>query len=134
MERPMTKTLEELRGEGEKEFDESFVERHFYSEPPLYDTAFDDINAIKKFIQQEREKVFKAGQLSGVELAKDKDERLESALEALEMMYQQYCGDGHLFMSAGEAASSVLERENRMSFDEIGRITNLNNLQGELGK
>lgn len=47
---------------------------------------------------------------------------LHYALEALVMMYEQYCGDyGHQFMSAGENACAVLEYFDLFSPDEAGR-------------
>lgn len=54
-----------------------------------------------------------------VELQKEKEEALSDALLD---MYQQYCDDGHAFMSAGERASSVLERYDYADFDEAGRL------------
>ncbi len=42
--------------------------------------------------------------------------------DALILMYEQYCQDGHHFMTAGENASEVLERYNLATFDEAGRI------------
>lgn len=49
------------------------------------------------------------------------DEKLQLA-EALLSMYAQYCSDGHAFMSAGEEASTVLERFGYATFDEVGRL------------
>jgi hypothetical protein len=47
---------------------------------------------------------------------------LEETLDALGMMYTQYCSrDGHLFMSAGEYASNVLEHWGMLNADEAGR-------------
>lgn len=48
------------------------------------------------------------------------EERLTDALNALESMYMQYCGGGHMFMNAGESASLVLERENILNTDDCG--------------
>lgn len=45
---------------------------------------------------------------------------------ALLMMYEQYCDKGHLFMSAGETASSVLEAQGYAVFDEAGRMELIN--------
>lgn len=42
--------------------------------------------------------------------------------DALLMMYEQYCTDGHDFMSAGEAASTVLGMRGYATFDEAGRL------------
>lgn len=42
-------------------------------------------------------------------------------LESLVLMYEQYCQDGHAFMTAGETASSTLENHG-YRFDEVGRI------------
>lgn len=50
-----------------------------------------------------------------------KEERDELA-DALLDMYGQYCQDGHLFMSAGEGASTILETQGYATFDEAGRI------------
>lgn len=49
---------------------------------------------------------------------------LDEALDALGSMYEQYCGDeyGHMFMSAGEGASDVLEKYGKYRFNEIGAI------------
>lgn len=50
------------------------------------------------------------------------ESKLRIALEALGMMYAQYCGqEGHSFMSAGETASDVLERFGMLSADPAGR-------------
>mgnify|MGYP001614440484 FL=1 len=43
-------------------------------------------------------------------------------INALESMYDQYCNDGHSFMSAGENASSILARYG-FKFDGGGAIT-----------
>lgn len=50
------------------------------------------------------------------------DEDIKELVDALESMYDQYCADGHSFMSAGENASEVLERYG-FSFDGAGRMT-----------
>jgi hypothetical protein len=43
-------------------------------------------------------------------------------LEALALMYDQYCSsDGHLFMTAGEITSSLLEQYGVLDPDEAGR-------------
>lgn len=42
-------------------------------------------------------------------------------VDALESMYDQYCQNGHLFMSAGESAEMVLQKYG-FSFDGGGRI------------
>lgn len=63
------------------------------------------------FIAQEREEAKRE------ERAKNK-----KLLDALESMYEQYCADnGHLFMSAGESASAVME-EYGYGFDGGGRL------------
>lgn len=49
----------------------------------------------------------------------------EELAEALIDMYQQYCNDGHAFMSAGEFASNVLERYGYATFDEAGRLLHI---------
>jgi len=56
--------------------------------------------------------------------AKDLEHKnvLEEILDSLESMYQQYCQDGHQFMTAGEGASELLERYGRLKLDEVGRI------------
>jgi len=61
-----------------------------------------------------------------------KDREIEEAMQArvnlgqaLQDMYSQYCQDGHIFMSAGEQASAVLEHYGYGSFDEMGRISPL---------
>jgi hypothetical protein len=51
-------------------------------------------------------------------LKKEKDE----LADALISMYSQYCADGHDFMSAGEQASTVLEMQGYVGFDEAGRM------------
>ena len=59
------------------------------------------------------------------EIILDLQDRLNAALSALSCMYGQYCAkEGHLFMSAGEQASTVLEDEFGFIFDEIGRGDN----------
>lgn len=43
--------------EWEERFDENFIERHIWNENPiLYDTSFEEINTLKDFIRQEKEK------------------------------------------------------------------------------
>jgi hypothetical protein len=42
-------------------------------------------------------------------------------IEALAMMYDQYCADGHDFMTAGEYASGLLDRMGYMNSDDVGR-------------
>ncbi len=42
-------------------------------------------------------------------------------LEALGLMYEQYCKDGHLFMTAGENASAILEEYGMLNPDPGGR-------------
>lgn len=43
-------------------------------------------------------------------------------LEALGLMYQQYCsGEGHQFMTAGEHAYALLEKYGMLNADEAGR-------------
>lgn len=54
---------------------------------------------------------------------KEAREEKEKLADALLDMYDQYCGDGHDFMSAGEFASSVLEEYGYATFDEVGRMT-----------
>ena len=62
------------------------------------------------------------------ELEKKHREEMKEVLDALESMYEQYCGDsGHIFMSAGERASSVLERYTEMKFDDCGAILSTTN-------
>lgn len=46
----------------------------------------------------------------------------EELADALIDMYQQYCDDGHHFMSAGERASTVLEMQGYAGFDDAGRL------------
>jgi len=47
---------------------------------------------------------------------------VKDVLEALCMMYEQYCSkDGHLFMTAGEFASKVLEDNGLLFPDDAGR-------------
>lgn len=53
-------------------------------------------------------------------LAREKIQKLSDALIG---MYEQYCRDGHHFMSAGERASSVLEEYGYADFDAGGRMT-----------
>lgn len=63
-----------------------------------------------------------------------KDERskvlkeVEELKDALISMYEQYCSDGHHFMSAGEYASKILEQYGYDTFDEAGRIQALSSL------
>lgn len=49
--------------------------------------------------------------------------------EALIGMYEQYCDRGHLFMSAGEGASGVLEKYGYATFDEAGRLLSQRNIE-----
>lgn len=50
---------------------------------------------------------------------KTKSEDLNHALYALGLMWNQYCGEkGHLFMSAGEHASDVLEHHGLLRGDD----------------
>jgi len=51
-----------------------------------------------------------------------KDE-IKDLVAALESMYEQYCYNGHEFMSAGERAEMVLQRHG-YTFDGGGRIIN----------
>ena len=37
-------------------------------------------------------------------------EEIKELVDALESMYDQYCGAGHAFMSAGEGAEIVLQK------------------------
>lgn len=46
----------------------------------------------------------------------------QELIDALIMMYEQYCQDGHAFMTAGEYASEVLEIQGYATFDEAGRL------------
>lgn len=57
-------------------------------------------------------------------------ERERHILEALYSMYEQYCEDGHMFMSAGERASEILENYGYLETDGAGRIvkSNINHL------
>lgn len=58
-------------------------------------------------------------------------EKNKELAEALLDMYEQYCGDGHDFMTAGEHASTVLEMQGYASFDEAGRmLTRTNETKG----
>lgn len=59
----------------------------------------------------------------GDAIEKEGREEKEKLADALLDMYDQYCGDGHDFMSAGEFASSVLEEYGYATFDEVGRMT-----------
>ncbi len=64
------------------------------------------------------------GKQIGELIAKERAEgerREQKLLDALESMYEQYCPNGHLFMGAGESASSVME-EYGYSFDGAGRL------------
>ncbi len=65
-------------------------------------------------MEQGREKMIEQME----EMSKD----IKDLVDALESMYNQYCDDGHSFMSAGEGASSVLEKYG-YQFDGGGRIT-----------
>jgi len=57
-----------------------------------------------------------------VSFHREEDEQIEELEGALLRMYEQYCQDGHSFMSAGEGASLVLEKYGLAKFDEAGRI------------
>jgi hypothetical protein len=46
---------------------------------------------------------------------------IKDLIDALESMYEQYCDNGHSFMSAGEGAMSVLRRYG-YKFDGGGRL------------
>lgn len=61
-----------------------------------------------------REEGFSAGEASMKEKVKD-------LAEALAGMYEQYCDEGHKFMSAGEHASLILEQYHLGKFDDGGR-------------
>lgn len=50
------------------------------------------------------------------------EHEIKELVDALESMYDQYCDRGHLFMSAGESASTVLEKYG-FEFDGGGRMT-----------
>ncbi len=53
---------------------------------------------------------------------REREEKAE-ILEALRLMYVQYCGEyGHSFMVAGEVASEVLEKHNILSLGVIGEV------------
>lgn len=49
-------------------------------------------------------------------------DEFEEVLNALRHMYEQYCHDGHAFMSAGEQASAILEFYEVATFDETGKV------------
>ncbi|MFA6325407.1 MAG: hypothetical protein WCX46_04245 [Candidatus Paceibacterota bacterium] len=49
-------------------------------------------------------------------------EKSDELLSALEDMYEQYCFDGHAFTSAGEHASSVIERYGTLKLGNAGEI------------
>ena len=49
------------------------------------------------------------------------ENEIAELVDALAGMYDQYCENGHAFMSAGENASAVLERYG-YEFDGGGRI------------
>ena len=85
-------------------------------------TKQNDKVATQKCIDEARER-FKA--LIPI-IQEEEREKNVDVLEALEMMYDQYCNDGHLFMSAGEHASSILERLGRADFDIAGRVIEWN--------
>ncbi len=61
--------------------------------------------------------------LSKMELQKKElEEERDEALEALGLMYEQYCSkEGHLFMCAGENAVMVLEKYRMIFPDQAGR-------------
>lgn len=56
-------------------------------------------------------------------VSKEREEK-EMLADALLDMYGQYCDDGHMFMTAGEHASGVLERLGYAKFDDAGTIIN----------
>ena len=59
---------------------------------------------------------------SAREEGREDKQSLIVALHALSLMYNQYCSEhGHEFMSAGEAASDVLEHHGLLSADATGR-------------
>ena len=59
------------------------------------------------------------------ELLDEEGKEKKELIEALFMMYNQYCQDGHAFMTAGESASDILEHYGYANFDEAGRITHI---------
>lgn len=52
----------------------------------------------------------------------ESDEEIQQLVDALEMMYDQYCQNGHDFMTAGENAEVVLQKYG-FDTDAAGRIT-----------
>lgn len=50
------------------------------------------------------------------------NKEIQELVGALEMMYDQYCDRGHIFMSAGENASEILSKYG-YEFDSGGRMT-----------
>ena len=58
------------------------------------------------------------------------NQEIKDLSSALMSMYEQYCAtDGHIFMSAGEEASTVLERYGYGTFDGAGRLIKWNDLK-----
>lgn len=104
--------MEEIKKKAREMFDERFKELNGETEiwkgnkPPNH-------TDIKSFIDQ----------IIDFAVSKEREEK-EMLADALLDMYEQYCDDGHMFMSAGEHASDVLERLGYAKFDEAGAIIN----------
>ena len=84
-------------------------------------------------MKPQRASVFLIGDASTV-LHRVRKETLEERIqliEALESMYDQYCSDGHSFMSAGEHAEVVLQRYGFI-FDRAGRMKSRPDLSATL--
>lgn len=62
----------------------------------------------------------------------EEKKKADELADALLMMYEQYCQDGHQFMSAGEAASTQLEINGYASFDGAGRLLTPHPTEGEV--
>lgn len=56
--------------------------------------------------------------------------KINEIVDALESMYDQYCPNGHLFMSAGEYAMSALQNHG-FGFDDAGRMISRPSLETE---
>lgn len=69
------------------------------------------------------EKIEEVEQFITSKLEEKDKEKTELAI-ALVRMYEQYCKDGHEFMTAGEMASTVLEMQGYAGFDDAGRLIN----------
>lgn len=108
-------TPEEMIADFQNKFPFAIIDWKIGKENDEDGTSVDKMLEIREFLKS----VWSDAQSAKVS---DEGKRLERALVALEGMYEQYCNDGHAFMSAGERAMTVLEAERRFVFDGVGGL------------